>query len=573
MWYRTGTISLTNGSINVLGSGTAFIKGVKQGFVLVGPDGKLYEVSGVTSNANLTITPAYQGTTISSTPVAIFQTQGKTADLTSQVAALIAEYEEIKVAYDAGELGGSDEAIDISVSPTGSVSATNVQSAITELDTDKVPHTKIQTTPLDGTPGQLLTVGSFGLGSTTHPDYTYPNLDNDPTVVRAGLYRVLSSMTNNPAGPDTGTLLVTRYSPTVINFLYQSSTGVIYTRQYSASSWTTAWKRQYNSVDDDAGATITVNGNAPDLSGNISVPSDVQEFTNLAAFPSTGVTNRLYIANDTFKPYKWNAATSTYVLLVPATVGRTVLTAHRTFYVRTDGNDSNDGSANTAGSAFKTPQKALNVIKSTIDLGGFNATVQLADGTYGDIDQSGTWTGAGNVIVAGNYSSPANVTLGRIIVWYDCKLYLGGIRLVSTGSFTALWAKYRGYIQFLGRVIFGAGYSTQVLAEESGIVSIGNQDYTIDSGAAIHIAASTSARVYVSSGNLTVTGTPAFTDTFINVERNAEVTYAAVFFMSSGTFTGKRYNTITGGGLYTGGATTILPGTVAGTTTAPGWYA
>ena len=89
------------------------------------------------------------------------------------------------------------------------------------------------------------------------------------------------------------------------------------------------------------------------------------------------------------------------------------LYADRTYYVRTDGSDSNDGLVNNSGGAFVTIQKAWDVIKQALDLNGFNVVVQIGDGTYtaglavrGDVPGQN----AGSAITfQGNSGMPANV--------------------------------------------------------------------------------------------------------------------------------------------------------------------
>jgi len=58
------------------------------------------------------------------------------------------------------------------------------------------------------------------------------------------------------------------------------------------------------------------------------------------------------------------------------------LWADRNYYVRPDGNDANTGLSNTAGGAFKTINRARQEVYSAIDLNGFTAYVNLANGTY-----------------------------------------------------------------------------------------------------------------------------------------------------------------------------------------------
>ncbi|MEX7103004.1 hypothetical protein AB2C27_31920, partial [Pseudomonas aeruginosa] len=65
------------------------------------------------------------------------------------------------------------------------------------------------------------------------------------------------------------------------------------------------------------------------------------------------------------------------------------ITASPTLYVRTDGNDANDGSANTPAKAFATIAAAAAKGASAFYLGGKTLTIQLGN--------TGTYTGPGNL--------------------------------------------------------------------------------------------------------------------------------------------------------------------------------
>jgi hypothetical protein len=79
-WYRTGTISVTNGSTAVTGAGTAWVGIVYIGDALVAPDGRNYEVASVNSNTSLTLATNYQGSTASAQAYAIQPTRALTAE-------------------------------------------------------------------------------------------------------------------------------------------------------------------------------------------------------------------------------------------------------------------------------------------------------------------------------------------------------------------------------------------------------------------------------------------------------------------------------------------------------------
>lgn len=66
-WYRTGTITVTNGSPTISGAGTLWVDvgTLNPGDILYAPDGKLYEILSIASNTGITLTSNYLGTTLS----------------------------------------------------------------------------------------------------------------------------------------------------------------------------------------------------------------------------------------------------------------------------------------------------------------------------------------------------------------------------------------------------------------------------------------------------------------------------------------------------------------------------
>ncbi len=113
--------------------------------------------------------------------------------------------------------------------------------------------------------------------------------------------------------------------------------------------------------------------------------------------------------------------------------GRGLLSADRTYYVRTDGNDSNDGLTDSNGGAFLTIQKAINVC-SGLDLNNFNLNIKIADGNYlgqGTIQLKAP-IGGGTFKIEGNLTNNNNVSIKSIQVTALnplCKIILDGITL------------------------------------------------------------------------------------------------------------------------------------------------
>lgn len=105
--------------------------------------------------------------------------------------------------------------------------------------------------------------------------------------------------------------------------------------------------------------------------------------------------------------------------------------------MRTDGSDSNDGSANTAGSAFLTIQKGHNASSA-------GDTVSVADGTYNErvnLTNSGTSTALINYI--GNASGTGVVSYG-FVFWSASNIRIIGMEIRHTSTTYQKAIEFRG---------------------------------------------------------------------------------------------------------------------------------
>ncbi len=73
-WYKTGTITVTNGSTSVTGAGTSWVDvgTLNPGDILVAPDGKQYEILSIVSNNGLTLASNYLGSSLSGQTYSIY---------------------------------------------------------------------------------------------------------------------------------------------------------------------------------------------------------------------------------------------------------------------------------------------------------------------------------------------------------------------------------------------------------------------------------------------------------------------------------------------------------------------
>lgn len=100
-WYRTGAVTVTNASTDVVGVGTDFVTFVDAGEGVFLPDGKLYEISAIVSPTLLRLRFAYAGTTASGAAYEVVPIQGYNRDLAHSAKSLIDLYNQAPVAAEA----------------------------------------------------------------------------------------------------------------------------------------------------------------------------------------------------------------------------------------------------------------------------------------------------------------------------------------------------------------------------------------------------------------------------------------------------------------------------------------
>lgn len=256
---------------------------------------------------------------------------------------------------------------------------------------------------------------------------------------------------------------------------------------------------------------------------------------------------------------------------------REVLTGSRTYYVRTDGSNSNTGLVNNAGGAFLTIQKALDVVYGTLDLGGFNVTIQVVGGPYTvGGSQTSPQVGAGTVTILGDATTPSNVTINVTsanaiaVSGAGTKLALSGLKLTATTSGTLVNATSGGQIDLTGKMEFGAA-ATEAISIAGGVVNSIGISHTISGSSPIFVDSSNGKLLWF-GGTTTLTGTPAFSTAFAYAQNIGFAQISGVTF--SGSATGSRYSSNSNSVIQTfGSGATYLPGNAGGTTGTGGIYA
>lgn len=257
---------------------------------------------------------------------------------------------------------------------------------------------------------------------------------------------------------------------------------------------------------------------------------------------------------------------------------RAVLTATRTYYVRTDGSDSNTGLSNTAGGAFLTIQHALDVA-SSLDCVTYSVTISVQAGTYTVTTPINlpVMLGSGTMTLQGDTTTPANVVITNATAATSVLRGLGctpwtieGFKITNSGTGASDGLIFNNCKIKIGNCEFGA--ITRFAFLLTGLVYM---DFTTT----VKISGSMAAFIFCQRGShsvaavatWTISGTPAFSSWFVNSFDVSTAQFSGVTF--SGSATGVRYSVSQNAVVDTGGGgATFLPGNSAGSAVTGGQY-
>lgn len=249
---------------------------------------------------------------------------------------------------------------------------------------------------------------------------------------------------------------------------------------------------------------------------------------------------------------------------------RELLSANRTYYVRSDGSNSNTGLADSSGGAFLTIAKAMSVI-ATIDFNGYTVTVQVRDGTFAGFTVPVTvgQAGVANLVIQGNSSTPANVAItSAMTIGAGARATIKDLAVTSAGN--GLVVDGAGAVCSFSNIAFGACTAAQIYVASCAMATMtGNCSFTGASGERVWARWNA---VYVEEfRTCTYTGTPSYS--VANMYILSGATASAAVSTQSGSATGVRYVAAGNALLETGGGgASFFPGDSSGSTATGGQY-
>lgn len=342
----------------------------------------------------------------------------------------------------------------------------------------------------------------------------------------------------------------------------------------------------------EAGLAGKVDSNDPRL-------SDAREWSaetvsQAEAEAGTATTRRAWTAQRVRQAIVawWNSVSSAwgrgFVSSADAAAGRAALsvceqlTANRTYFVRTDGSDSNSGLSDTAGGAFLTIQRAVDAAAS-LDIGVYDVTISVAPGTYneGTGVKLKSLVGGGVVTIRGSgaLNTDTQVFTSGTVLQTQGVFYAFGItgrwrvdnlRVYSTASGITAGVLAGGSASLtVGNIDYGSGFTIQIRALDGGSMLI-DSSYSISAGAYQHYGSGQNGVIRAQGLTVSITGAPVFVSFCTAAQGGAVVALSLTFV---GSATGPRYSAQVNGVINTAGAgASYFPGDSAGVSVTGGQY-
>ena len=253
---------------------------------------------------------------------------------------------------------------------------------------------------------------------------------------------------------------------------------------------------------------------------------------------------------------------------------RTRLQAAQTYYVRSDGSDTNTGLSDNSDGAFQTLQKAADTIAQTLDLNGYDVNVYVRAGTYtSGVSVQGAWAGEDLVYFLRDESTPANVLISTtsancFLAQYGARFAVRGFKMQTATSGHCL-VSYNGGLITQQSNDFGACAQMHHEVGTFGTI-LPDGPYAISGGAQGHWHVGSDGLISTSTFLVTISNTPAFSSYFAGVS-NGRIRCGGVTYTGTGA-TGQRFFAHANGVIYTTQGLTSLPGDSDGKTETGGLY-
>lgn len=261
----------------------------------------------------------------------------------------------------------------------------------------------------------------------------------------------------------------------------------------------------------------------------------------------------------------YDASADTGKKLKLATVVREKLTADRTYYVRKDGSDTNTGLTDDAGGAFLTISKAVATVRS-LDLQGFDVTIQVRAGTYTETVACGPCVGQATsdgvsstsfrpIKILGDLVTETNVVItsadfATVTVYGQGSMWsFNGVTVNNTNGFgAAMRATLGGALilgdpgAYTGRVQVGGVGFAQLYGFVDAYILAYLDEVTFAGSAFIGIYADFRSQIDFEPIDITWTGSPAYGFGFVVADATAIVQYYWFGTLTGdGTVTGTRF--------------------------------